>query len=64
MDRARKSSMLYLRKIQKFVKNKKRRKPEKELQHFQELGLGRKEYIQIGRKWRKCRKWRNLILHI
>ena len=31
--------MLWLKKIQKFVKNKIRRKKEKELQHFQEMQI-------------------------
>ena len=51
------------KKFQKFVKNKKRRKTEKELQHFQEMQISddksKKERLQLGRE---RGKWRNLSL--
>ena len=44
------------KKFQKFVKNKKRRKTEKELQNFQELQIYNdevKKCLQRSGKWRK-----------
>ena len=45
--------------LQNFVKNKKRRKTEKELQHFQQMQLSdeesKKSIFQLGRKRRKWR---------
>ena len=48
------------KKFQKFVRNKKRRKIEKELQQVHEKGQRKqKEHLELGRK---RRKWRNLSL--